>query len=313
MAPAWLLDHTDATEGRIASSAARLLSGGGEVADRLARARLHRHLRAPCSVSATHQARVGRPRSSAHPLRRRHRARDEHRPRRPVRPPRRRAASAARACPPARRRGPVKGHADRRVSSAAASSVDSSACPVLARTHPGSRGGEDRSAACHLARPARPSLPPVYLIVAIPRSRHLPRKEAADVPSSRRSVRPVQSGSLRSRTLARLRTAARAHHRRARPPRGPAPAGRRVRAARRLLLDRHPGHACGLHDPPALLAPARIGLSDSGSYGDSSFSASEGDLASARTLLAFGSTYEGQVSGVRAGLLGPPLPARARA
>ena len=48
-----------------------------------------------------------------------------------------------------------------------------------------------------------------------------------------------------------------------------------------------------------LYCPRSIGLADSGSYGDSSFSASEGDLASARTLLAFGSTYEGQVSGVR--------------
>lgn len=56
-----------------------------------------------------------------------------------------------------------------------------------------------------------------------------------------------------------------------------------------------------------LYCPRSIGLSDSGSYGDSSFSASEGDLASARTLLAFGSTYEGQVSGVRAGSSSDPL------
>ncbi len=50
-----------------------------------------------------------------------------------------------------------------------------------------------------------------------------------------------------------------------------------------------------------LYCPRSIGLSDSGTYGDSSFSASEGDLASARTLLAFGSTYEGTVSAVRSG------------
>lgn len=50
-----------------------------------------------------------------------------------------------------------------------------------------------------------------------------------------------------------------------------------------------------------LYCPRSIGLADSGDYGDSSFSASEGDLASARTVLAFGSTYEGQISAVGSG------------
>jgi hypothetical protein len=49
-----------------------------------------------------------------------------------------------------------------------------------------------------------------------------------------------------------------------------------------------------------LYCPPAIGLSDSGSYGDSSFAASAGDLASARTLLTFGSVYDGQVAGLSA-------------
>lgn len=47
-----------------------------------------------------------------------------------------------------------------------------------------------------------------------------------------------------------------------------------------------------------IFCPRSIGLSDSGSYGDADFAASAGDLDSARTLLAFGSTYSGQISGV---------------
>lgn len=45
-----------------------------------------------------------------------------------------------------------------------------------------------------------------------------------------------------------------------------------------------------------LYCPRSLGLSDSEAYGDSSYTATTGNLTSARTILAFGSTYEGSVS-----------------
>lgn len=173
MASAWLLDHTDATEGRIASSAARLLSGGGEVADRLARLGFIGIYVPPASVSATHQARQARTSLVSHILSADGTVLVTNTDRDGLYVRLQEAGGICRTGVSAGlSQGSREGSRGPTGPSAAASSVDSSACPVLARTQSALAAARtDPQRVIWLVLLGLVLL--VYLIVAIPRSRHL--------------------------------------------------------------------------------------------------------------------------------------------
>lgn len=169
MASVWLLDHTDDTERTIASSAAGLLSGGGEVADSLARLGFIGIYVPPASTAPTRQARQARASLVSHILSTdgtvlvTNTARDGLYVR---------LQEAGGICRAGMSGGLSQKSRGSQGSSAPASTVSPSACPVLAGTQSAlSAARTDPQRVIWLVLLGLVLV--IYLIVAIPRSRHL--------------------------------------------------------------------------------------------------------------------------------------------
>ncbi len=167
MASTTLLDHADGTEGKIASAAATLLSGGGEVADSLARLGFIGIYVPPVSTAVGQQPRQARSSLVSYILASdgtvlvTNTARDGLYVR--LQEAGGICRSAASGAAPAR---------SQEGSSRASAAVDPSACPVLARTQTALAAARtDPQRIVWLVLLVLVLL--VYLIVAIPRSRHL--------------------------------------------------------------------------------------------------------------------------------------------
>lgn len=167
MASAWLLDHADATEGKIASAAATLLSGGGDVADTLSRLGFIGIYVPPVSTAVGRQPRQARSSLASHVLAADGTVLVTNTARDGLYVRLQEAGGACRSTASGAAAGGSRG-----TSSRSPAAVDSSACPVLARTRTALAGARtDPQRLIWLVLLGLVLL--VYLIVAIPRSRQL--------------------------------------------------------------------------------------------------------------------------------------------